>query len=90
MENGLAAALIFAIMFSFAYGIVQMALKHKEAKLRLQQEGSSGPALNAALAEIAALRERVQVLERLATDDDRKLASEIERLQRDQSMGVGR
>lgn len=31
-------------------------------------------------AEIAGLRNRVQVLERLATDGDRKLAGEIDRL----------
>ncbi|HEY7799012.1 MAG TPA: hypothetical protein VIA80_09625 [Hyphomonadaceae bacterium] len=34
-------------------------------------------------AEVARLRERVQVLEKLVTDDDRKLADEIERLRRD-------
>ena len=34
-------------------------------------------------AETARLRERVQVLEKLVTDDDRKLADEIERLRRD-------
>lgn len=31
-------------------------------------------------AEVARLRERVEVLEKLVTDDDRKLAGEIERL----------
>jgi cell division protein FtsB len=34
-------------------------------------------------AELARLKERVQVLEKLVTDDDRKLADEIERLRRD-------
>ena len=34
-------------------------------------------------AEIARLRERVQVLEKLVTDDDRKLAEEINRLRGD-------
>lgn len=34
-------------------------------------------------AEVSRLRERVQVLEKLVTDDDRKLADEIERLRRD-------
>lgn len=32
--------------------------------------------------EVARLKERVQVLERLVTDDDRKLSDEIERLRR--------
>lgn len=35
-------------------------------------------------AEIARLRARVEVLERLATDGDRKLAGEIDRLRMDQ------
>lgn len=35
-------------------------------------------------AEIARLRARVEVLERLATDEDRKLAGEIDRLRADQ------
>lgn len=34
-------------------------------------------------AEVARLRERVQVLEKLVTDDDRKLADEINRLRGD-------
>lgn len=34
-------------------------------------------------AELDRLRKRVSVLERLLTDDDRRLASEIERLRRD-------
>ncbi len=32
--------------------------------------------------EVARLKQRVQVLERLVTDDDRKLSDEIERLRR--------
>jgi hypothetical protein len=39
-------------------------------------------------AEVARLRERVQVLEKLVTDDDRKLADEIERLRRDRGDDV--
>lgn len=39
-------------------------------------------------AEIARLRDRVQVLEKLVTDDDRKLADEIERLRRDRGDDV--
>ena len=35
-------------------------------------------------AEIARLRARVEVLERLATDEDRKLAGDIERLRSEQ------
>jgi hypothetical protein len=39
-------------------------------------------------AEVARLRDRVQVLEKLVTDDDRKLADEIERLRRDRGDDV--
>lgn len=38
--------------------------------------------------EIARLRARVEVLERLATDEDRKLAGEIDRLRADQRTGA--
>lgn len=36
------------------------------------------------VAEITRLRSRVEVLERLATDEDRKLSSDIERLRSEQ------
>ncbi len=39
-------------------------------------------------AELVRLKERVQVLEKLVTDDDRKLADEIERLRRDRGDDV--
>ncbi|HVY89027.1 MAG TPA: hypothetical protein VG942_09185 [Hyphomonadaceae bacterium] len=38
-------------------------------------------------AEVARLRERVQVLEKLVTDDDRRLAGEIERLRQSEARG---
>jgi hypothetical protein len=41
-------------------------------------------------AEVARLRDRVQVLEKLVTDDDRKLADEIERLRRDRGDDIRR
>ena len=40
--------------------------------------------LSANQAEMAKLRDRVQVLERLVTDEDRNLASEINRLKSEQ------
>ena len=39
-------------------------------------------AVPALIAEVARLRERVQVLERIATDDSRRLAVEIDNLNR--------
>ena len=50
--------------------------------MRAQAKGGDA-ALHGAQAEIANLQERVAVLERLATDGDRHLAGEIERLRRD-------
>jgi len=57
---------------------------YQEKKLKLQRDlAISGG--EATRAELESLRERVAVLERLLTDDDRKLAGEIERLRRDNS-----
>ena len=39
-------------------------------------------------AELERLRKRVAVLEQLVTDDDRRLAGEIERLRRDQGDSI--
>ena len=58
-------------------------MKHEERRSALKAWGGS-ERLEAILAEtqkeVATLRERVQVLEKLVTDDDRRLATEIERL----------
>lgn len=61
---------------------------YQEKKLRLQRElaRSGGEDMRA---ELEHLRERVAVLERLATSEDVRLAGDIERLrQRDGSPGV--
>lgn len=57
---------------------------YKEKKLKLQRDlaKAGGEGMRA---ELDQLRERVRVLERLATDDDRKLAGEIERLRREET-----
>lgn len=54
---------------------------YQEKKLKLQRDlaQSGGEDMRA---ELDRLRERVGVLERLATDDDRKLAGDIERLRK--------
>jgi uncharacterized membrane-anchored protein YhcB (DUF1043 family) len=44
--------------------------------------------LEAYQAEVQGLRDRVGVLEKLATDDDRRLAGEIDRLRGDARVGV--
>ena len=64
--------------------IIQSGMKLERQRLRsktLSGETEEQRGLIAEMhAEIVKLRDRVNVLEKLATDDDRKLASEIERL----------
>lgn len=66
----------------FIYLIVRMAMKHEERKLSVKSgaDQRTDQILAETQAEVAKLRERVQVLERLATDDDSRLAREINRL----------
>ena len=66
----------------FGYLIVRMALKHEEKRMALKagKNDKVEQILAETQAEVARLRERVQVLERLATDEDRRVASEISRL----------
>lgn len=77
------AAVIIAAIY-FAYRIVQMALRHEEKKLGIRAGNDRADQILAEThAEMAKLRERVQVLERLATDEDRRISSEISQLKRD-------
>lgn len=74
------AAVIIAAIY-FGYLIVRMALQHEEKRLGI---GGANERVEQILAETQAeaakLRARVEVLERLATDEDRRVASEIGRL----------
>ena len=72
---------IVATIF-LTYLIVRMALQHEERKLAIKAGKNERIELilAEALAEVEALRQRVQVLERLATDEDRRVANEISRL----------
>jgi hypothetical protein len=75
----IAAVIIAAIYFS--YLIVKMALEHEEKKLGTRAGNDRADQILAEThAEMAKLRERVQVLERLATDEDRRVSNEISRL----------
>lgn len=73
---------ITAIICTFM--VIRMAIRAKTAKYGAMSGGEDVARLERIVAETAAeiarLRERVQVLEKLVTDDDRKLAGEIERL----------
>ena len=73
---------VIVVAMVFAYLIVRMAMQYEERK-RAAKSGASERVeqiLAETQAEVARLRERVQVLERLATDEDRRVASEISRL----------
>ena len=75
------AALGLGVMFLFLFAVIRMGFVHEEKKMRIKHGAASpDPGVAAAHIEIAALKERVKVLEKLVTDDDRKLAHEIERL----------
>ena len=76
-----AIASVVIVTVVFAYLIVRMALKHEEKRMAMKGGGERVEQILAETqAEVARLRERVQVLERLATDEDRRVASEINRL----------
>jgi hypothetical protein len=80
----LAPAIATAVIatFWFTYLIVKMALQHEEKRLAMKARPNERveQILAETQVEMAKLRERVQVLERLATDEDRRVASEISRL----------
>lgn len=82
----IASVIIVAIVF--AYLVVRMALKHEEKKLALNAAPDERVEhiLAETQAQVAKLSDRVQVLERLATDDDTRLAREIDRLGKNAAM----
>lgn len=85
---------VIFIVFMLTFALVAMILlisRARMAELKLKREldgAEENSAVMSILAEnqteIARLRERVQVLERLATDEDSRVAKEIERLRKDQ------
>jgi hypothetical protein len=77
-----------AVIMAASVQIIRMALAHEEKRLALKHGGGDAARLEQIVAsneaEMAKLRQRVEVLERLATDGDRKLAGDIERLRSEQ------
>jgi len=71
-------------------------MSYQEKKLKLQREiaTAGGTDLRRELAQtqetVERLRERVAVLERLATSEDRRIGEEIDRLSRPPGAGLGR
>ena len=69
-------------------GIVLTGIRHEEIKLKLKLAAAAPDAAGTALAnEVSRLRDRVAVLEKLVTNEDRKLASEIEHLRQGEHAG---
>jgi uncharacterized protein HemX len=93
MESGwiaITAAISLGIIFTFVLQIVRMSLAHEEKRLALKHGASETTSrleqiVAANEAEIARLRQRVEVLERLATDDEGRLSREISGLRNDRT-----
>jgi len=79
----IAGMLTFVAMLYFSHRMQQDKLRAKGGGLGAEETARLQHIVAETSAEVARLRERVQVLEKLVTDDDRKLADEIERLRRD-------
>ncbi|HOY77430.1 MAG TPA: hypothetical protein PLN33_06465 [Hyphomonadaceae bacterium] len=91
MDIATMVVVIVLVVLGFSLLIVKWGLAHEEKRMAMKATGGAdfqrmGQMLAATQTEMAGLRERVQVLERLATDDDSKLASDIERLRSAETM----
>ncbi len=75
---------IFCFSLFIAGPLIWSVFSYQEKKLKLQLElaVSGGEEVRS---ELARLRERVAVLERLATSEDLRLAGEIEQLRRNEA-----
>ncbi|MEZ6028535.1 MAG: hypothetical protein R3C46_02195 [Hyphomonadaceae bacterium] len=72
---------IFGILCGIVGIIAGTYVKAQKMKLEMMREQrTSSVSEQEMMREITRLKERVAVLEKLATDDDRKLAGEIDRL----------
>lgn len=83
--------IIAIVLIGSVAGIVQQGIKLERDKIRANRRESEGEAaqLGGVVADlqqdVARLKDRVRVLEKLVTDDDRRLADEINRLRREEA-----
>jgi hypothetical protein len=78
---------ILGIMCGLVAIIANAVLRSQKMKIELMREQRvSSASEEETMREIARLKERVAVLEKLVTDDDRKLAGDIDRLRRDDDL----
>lgn len=78
---------ILGILCGLAAIIANAVLRSQKMKIELMREQRvSSASEEEMMRELTKLKDRVAVLEKLATDDDRKLAGEIDRLRRDDDL----
>ena len=83
---------VIALVAVFTLIVTRMAFKHEENQMQALKSKAIGETdvarleqiLAANQAEMMKLRDRVQVLERLVTDEDRRVSGEIDRLKSEQ------
>ncbi len=83
---------VIALVAVFTLIVTRMAFKHEENQMQALRSKAAGETdvarleqiLAANQAEMMKLRDRVQVLERLVTDEDRRVSGEIDRLKSEQ------
>jgi|GWRWMinimDraft_16_1066024.scaffolds.fasta_scaffold39132_2 hypothetical protein len=83
---------VIALVAAFTLIVTRMAFKHEENQMQALKSKAAGETDVARLEQILAanqsemmkLRDRVQVLERLVTDEDRRVSGEIDRLKSEQ------
>ena len=84
---GLFEFILGIVLISTIGGVITSAMQVEKHKAKMRAASSGTDELKALIGdmhgEITKLKDRVRVLERLLTDDDRRLASEIERLRRE-------
>lgn len=89
MEGVLITAIVIGGLVALFVVLGQYSLKEERIKAQAKGAVDGQERINAeTAAELARLRDRVEVLERVITDDDRKLAREIAELRAGQ-MRVG-
>ena len=73
---------VLSIVFPFAYVITKREHEHKERKLELQARAEEAKAeqMRFSNGDYSKMEERVRVLERIATDSNQALATQIEQL----------
>jgi cell division protein FtsB len=78
------------IILAFTLQVIRMGIAHEEKRLAMKAGVGDAARLEQIIAaneaEIAKLRQRVEVLERLATDDERRLTREISGLASDRTI----